>query len=141
MIRKNVYVTFDERDRSSYEKVAAWNKNPYLGFSFIGSTAAEQGRGSAVKTKNDILSGLAHSCAVLVLVGEGSNDTSPDCLEIGAINWQSFAIARSIERGCPLVCVKLDDACAAPVAVRNAEVAWAAAFTLESVMGTLAKLS
>ena len=141
MIKKNVYVSFDEKDRPSCEAVAAWNKNPQLAFFFIETSAAEQNCGFAVQIKNSILSKLAQASAVLVLAGEGANDTSPDCLEIGAINWQSFAIAKSLERRLPIVCAKLDEDYSAPVALRNADVIWAGAFTLDAVMHALAKLA
>lgn len=139
MLKKNVYVSFDEKDRKYYEKVISWNKNPYLGFNFIEAPASDFSSPFFVKIKNNIMSKLAQSSVTLVIVGEGANDASPDCLEIGALNWQSFEIVKSLARGNKLVAVKTDEDLAAPVAMRGADVVWAQAFTLDAVMSALGK--
>ena len=139
MLKKNVYVSFDEKDRKYYEKIVSWNGNPYLGFNFIEAPAGDFSSSFFVKIKNNIMSKLAQSSVTLVIVGEGANDASPDCMEIGSLNWQSFEIVKSLARGNSLVAVKTDADLAAPVAMRGASVIWAQSLTLDAVMSALAK--
>lgn len=139
MNKKKVFVSFDyDNDKNYYYLMKAWDKNKSFEFAFSDYTAKEIDSDDPDVVKRVLSQKIGESNYTLVLIGKEARKKHKDSNKIGYNNWQSYEIAKSIERGNKLVAVKLDKTFEAPDELYNAGAAWAI-FEEESITNALDK--
>lgn len=138
MAKKKVFVSFDyEKDKRYYYLMSAWDSNPNFDFVFSDYTSKEIKSDSVAVVKRALSRKIGESTYTLVIIGEDANKRHPDSYEIGYRNWQSYEIAKSVERGNKIIGVKLHSIYSAPSEMLGIGASWASSFSMDKIIAAL----